>query len=296
MHARTLALAVDLGGTKVDAALVDDAGTSSQARCTGRRRVGMPHATTSLEAIARVAADALSSSPRRRPADRHRDRLRRAGRSGERHDRPAQPAGAGGAADRLARRRPASRCTGAAGARRHLHRPCRALARRRGRHPQRPGHGRLHRRGRRAHHRRPPVTGLSGNAGHIGQLRLRERAAGSPMTDGTLEALASGPSAVAWARAAGWTGSTGEELVGVICRRRSPRRRCGAPLGRRGRRGHRECRDPARPGCRRRRRRLRPGLDRLPRPRARGRRPKPRSSNTPAGCGFRHPVSTGTAR
>ena len=58
-----------------------------------------------------------------------------------------------------------------------------------------------------------PLTGLSGNAGHIGQLRLRERAAGAPATDGTLEALASGPSAVAWAREAGWTGSTGEALA-----------------------------------------------------------------------------------
>ncbi|SFS14962.1 glucokinase [Microbacterium sp. cf046] len=58
-----------------------------------------------------------------------------------------------------------------------------------------------------------PVSGLSGNAGHIGQLRLRERATGEPATDGTLEALASGPSAVAWARANGWAGSTGEELA-----------------------------------------------------------------------------------
>ena len=59
------------------------------------------------------------------------------------------------------------------------------------------------------------VTGISGNAGHIGQLRLRERAAGAPATDGTLEALASGPSTVAWARAQGWSGSTGEELAGA---------------------------------------------------------------------------------
>ena len=58
-----------------------------------------------------------------------------------------------------------------------------------------------------------PVRGISGNAGHIGQLRLRERAAGAPVTDGTLEALASGPSTVSWARAQGWSGSTGEELA-----------------------------------------------------------------------------------
>jgi glucokinase len=57
------------------------------------------------------------------------------------------------------------------------------------------------------------ATGVSGNAGHIGQLRLRERATGAPATDGTLEALASGPSTVAWARTQGWPGSTGEELA-----------------------------------------------------------------------------------
>ena len=60
-----------------------------------------------------------------------------------------------------------------------------------------------------------PVTGITGNAGHIGQLRLRERAAGAPITDGTLEALASGPSTVSWARVQGWSGSTGEELAGA---------------------------------------------------------------------------------
>ena len=57
------------------------------------------------------------------------------------------------------------------------------------------------------------VTGISGNAGHIGQLRLRERAPGAPQTDGTLESIASGPASVAWARAHGWTGSTGEEIA-----------------------------------------------------------------------------------
>lgn len=58
-----------------------------------------------------------------------------------------------------------------------------------------------------------PVTGLSGNAGHIGQLRLRERTAGAPTTDGTLEQIASGPHTVAWARAQGWPGETGEQLA-----------------------------------------------------------------------------------
>jgi glucokinase len=57
------------------------------------------------------------------------------------------------------------------------------------------------------------VTGITGNAGHIGQLRLRERAPGAPKTDGTLESIASGPASVAWARAHGWTGGTGEEIA-----------------------------------------------------------------------------------
>ncbi|HYI51145.1 MAG TPA: ROK family protein [Microbacterium sp.] len=58
-----------------------------------------------------------------------------------------------------------------------------------------------------------PVSGFSGNAGHIGQLRLRARTPGSPPTDGTLEDLASGPRTVAWARDEGWGGTTGEELA-----------------------------------------------------------------------------------
>ncbi|MET0812861.1 MAG: ROK family protein, partial [Microbacterium sp.] len=42
-----------------------------------------------------------------------------------------------------------------------------------------------------------PVTGVSGNAGHIGQTRLRARPDGAPATEGTLEDIASGPSTVA---------------------------------------------------------------------------------------------------
>lgn len=57
------------------------------------------------------------------------------------------------------------------------------------------------------------APGFSGNAGHIGQLRLRGRARGSPPTEGTLESLASGPRTVAWAREQGWRGATGEELA-----------------------------------------------------------------------------------
>lgn len=53
------------------------------------------------------------------------------------------------------------------------------------------------------------VTGASGNAGHIGQMR-----AGGSGADGglTLEEVAAGPGSVAWARAQGWTGTTGVEL------------------------------------------------------------------------------------
>ena len=109
-------------------------------------------------------------------------------------------------------------------------------------------------------------TGRSGNAGHIGQLRLRERAPGAPPTDGTLESLASGPSAVAWARRHGWAGATGEELVERLRRRRSDRGRCRAPLGGGRRRGDRRRRDAARPRRRGHRGRVRARRRRLPRP------------------------------
>lgn len=55
------------------------------------------------------------------------------------------------------------------------------------------------------------VSGRSGNAGHLGQLvvdRFETDAAAA-----TVEQLASGPHVVAWARAQGWTGSSGEELA-----------------------------------------------------------------------------------
>jgi glucokinase len=57
-----------------------------------------------------------------------------------------------------------------------------------------------------------PVTGTSGNAGHIGQIRVRTRDATDPVAS-TLEAIAAGPGTVAWARAQGWDGRTGEELA-----------------------------------------------------------------------------------
>ncbi len=58
------------------------------------------------------------------------------------------------------------------------------------------------------------VSGPTGNAGHIGHVEIAGFddpcfCGGS----GCLEAVASGPKTVAWARAQGWTGATGEELA-----------------------------------------------------------------------------------
>lgn len=49
------------------------------------------------------------------------------------------------------------------------------------------------------------IAGASGNAGHLGQMR---REGGL-----TLEEIASGPASAAWARSQGWTGATGEDLA-----------------------------------------------------------------------------------
>ena len=46
MHARTVAVAIDLGGTKVDAALVDADGIVLTGTCIARRPDGPPRATT----------------------------------------------------------------------------------------------------------------------------------------------------------------------------------------------------------------------------------------------------------
>jgi glucokinase len=58
------------------------------------------------------------------------------------------------------------------------------------------------------------VSGPTGNAGHIGHVEVAgfddACACGGR---GCLEAVASGPRSVAWAREQGWTGSTGEELA-----------------------------------------------------------------------------------
>ena len=59
-----------------------------------------------------------------------------------------------------------------------------------------------------------PFQGATGNAGHIGHIEV-SGLDGEPTlghTD-TLEAVASGPHSVAWARRQGWTGTTGEDLA-----------------------------------------------------------------------------------
>lgn len=49
------------------------------------------------------------------------------------------------------------------------------------------------------------VTGKTGNAGHLGQVRVG--------AGGTLEEVAAGPASVRWAREQGWSGRTGEDLA-----------------------------------------------------------------------------------
>ncbi|WP_233245626.1 ROK family protein [Salinibacterium hongtaonis] len=59
-----------------------------------------------------------------------------------------------------------------------------------------------------------PIVGQSGNAGHIGHIEVG--GFDDPCLcggTGCLEAIASGPSTVAWAQTNGWHGSTGEELA-----------------------------------------------------------------------------------
>jgi glucokinase len=58
------------------------------------------------------------------------------------------------------------------------------------------------------------VPGPTGNAGHIGHIEVggfSDRCACGGI--GCVEAVASGPKSVAWARSEGWDGSTGEELA-----------------------------------------------------------------------------------
>ncbi|PZU26964.1 MAG: ROK family protein [Microbacterium sp.] len=55
------------------------------------------------------------------------------------------------------------------------------------------------------------VAGGTGNAGHLGQLVVADIE--SDAAAATVEQRASGPHIVAWARAHGWAGTTGEELA-----------------------------------------------------------------------------------
>ncbi len=58
------------------------------------------------------------------------------------------------------------------------------------------------------------VSGPTGNAGHIGHVEVAGFDDPCPCGGiGHVEAIASGPHTVNWARAQGWTGATGEELA-----------------------------------------------------------------------------------
>lgn len=58
------------------------------------------------------------------------------------------------------------------------------------------------------------IRGASGNAGHIGHVQVAGFDDPCPCgRRGCLEAVASGPSSVRWAQAQGWTGATGEDLA-----------------------------------------------------------------------------------
>lgn len=57
-----------------------------------------------------------------------------------------------------------------------------------------------------------PLAGGTGNAGHIGQIEVAGFTASGGL-DATVERVASGPNTVAWARQQGWDGTTGEELA-----------------------------------------------------------------------------------
>lgn len=57
-----------------------------------------------------------------------------------------------------------------------------------------------------------PITGASGNAGHLGQTFVRT-IEGDEVVASTLEAVAAGPGTVTWAQTQGWTGETGLDLA-----------------------------------------------------------------------------------
>lgn len=55
------------------------------------------------------------------------------------------------------------------------------------------------------------LAGGSGNAGHLGQMIVADITEGP--AEATMEERASGPHTVTWARGQGWTGATGEDLA-----------------------------------------------------------------------------------
>jgi glucokinase len=57
------------------------------------------------------------------------------------------------------------------------------------------------------------LSGGTGNAGHIGQIQIADRPAGESAWAATLEVIASGPNVVRWARQQGWQGERGEDLA-----------------------------------------------------------------------------------
>lgn len=59
-----------------------------------------------------------------------------------------------------------------------------------------------------------PYPGSTGNAGHLGQIEVAGfTAPGVHGLDATVERVASGPNTVRWAREQGWGGASGEELA-----------------------------------------------------------------------------------
>lgn len=63
-----------------------------------------------------------------------------------------------------------------------------------------------------------PLAGTSGNAGHIGQMHVHLGEAAESVEGSTLESVASGPATVRWARGHGWDGTSGEELARDVSR------------------------------------------------------------------------------
>ncbi|MCS5715760.1 ROK family protein [Herbiconiux sp. CPCC 205716] len=57
------------------------------------------------------------------------------------------------------------------------------------------------------------VRGRTGNAGHIGQIQLATRTSPGLDYSVTLEGIAAGPQIVTWARTQGWAGTSGEDLA-----------------------------------------------------------------------------------